>query len=121
MLRTCLSRWVLTLASLAFLHGHFVTRAAETPVARKAPQWLREGAIYEIYPRNFSATGDFNGITARIPELKNLGVSILWLMPIHPIGEKLRKGTLGSPYAVKDYYAIAPELGTTDDLKRLIS
>jgi cyclomaltodextrinase len=94
---------------------------AEGPVARKSPQWVRDAVVYEVFTRNFSASGDFNGLTARLPELKNLGVTVLWFMPLHPIGEKLRKGTLGSPYAVKDYYAIAPELGTTNDFKHLVT
>jgi 1,4-alpha-glucan branching enzyme len=64
---------------------------------RTAPQWVRDGVVYEIFTRNFSASGDFNGITARLDDLKNLGVNILWLMPIHPNGEKLKKGTFGSP------------------------
>ncbi len=89
--------------------------------ARTAPSWLRDGVVYEIYPRAFSPEGNFNGITARLDELKDLGVNILWLMPIHPIGEKLRKGTLGSPYAVRDFYGINPEYGTDADLKRLVS
>src|SRR5579859_7932090 len=90
-------------------------------VARPVPTWLRAGVIYEVFPRNFSAEGNFNGITARLDELKDLGVDILWLMPIHPLGQKMRKGTIGSPYAVKDYYAINPEYGTEADLKRLVA
>ena len=89
--------------------------------ARSAPQWLRDAVVYELYPRSFSVEGTFNGITPRLAELKDLGVDILWLMPIHPIGEKLRKGTLGSPYAVRDYYGINPEYGIPDDLKRLVA
>ena len=85
------------------------------------PNWLRDGVIYEIFPRNFSPEGNFNGITARLDELKDLGVNVIWLMPIHPIGEKLRKGTLGSPYAIRDYYAINPEFGSTNDFKRLVA
>lgn len=88
--------------------------------ARETPAWLRQSVVYEIFPRNFSASGDFNGITARLDELKDLGVDVLWLMPIHPVGEKLKKGTLGSPYAVRDYHAINPEYGTTNDFKRLV-
>ncbi len=88
--------------------------------ARPAPSWLRDGVIYELYPRNFSAEGNFAGVTARLDELKELGVNILWLMPINPIGEKMRKGTLGSPYAVRDYFGINPEYGTDADLKRLV-
>src|SRR5437867_2198060 len=89
--------------------------------ARQGPDWLRSGVVYEIYPRNFSSNGNFNGITQRLDELKDLGVNILWLMPIHPIGEKLRKGSVGSPYAVRDYEAINPDYGTEADLKRLVA
>jgi glycosidase len=77
--------------------------------------------IYEIFPRHFSSNGDFNGITAQLGRLKEQGVDILWLMPIHPIGEKMRKGALGSPYAVRDYTAINPDYGTEADLKHLVT
>ena len=77
--------------------------------------------IYEIFPRSFSPTADFKGITARLDDLKNLGVNILWLMPIHPIGQEKKKGTVGSPYAVRDYYAINPDYGSREDLRRLVS
>jgi len=87
---------------------------------RPVPDWVRDGVIYEIYPRAFSQKGDLNAITARLDELKDLGVTILWLMPIHPIGQEKKKGTIGSPYAVRDYYAINPDYGNADDLKRLV-
>jgi cyclomaltodextrinase len=89
--------------------------------ARPTRDWVRDGVVYEIYPRAFSASGDFDGITARLDELKDLGVNILWLMPIHPLGQEKKKGTIGSPYAVRDYYAINPDYGTKEDFKRLIS
>jgi len=89
--------------------------------ARRAPEWVQNGVIYEIFTRNFSREGNFNGITARLDELKDLGVNVLWLMPIHPIGEKMHKGTIGSPYAVKDYYAINADYGTEADLKKLVA
>ncbi len=95
------------------------TTAAKS--ARKSPEWLRNSVVYEIFPRNFSREGNFNAITARLDELKDLGVDILWLMPIHPIGEKLKKGTVGSPYAVRDYYAVNPDYGTNDDFKKLVN
>jgi len=91
-----------------------------TPQPRKSPDWLRSAVVYEIFERNFSKEGHFNSITGRLDELKDLGVDILWLMPIHPIGEKLKKGSLGSPYSVRDFYAINPEYGTTNDFKRMI-
>jgi glycosidase len=89
--------------------------------ARATRNWVRDGVVYEIYPRAFSASGDFNGITARLDQLKDLGVNILWLMPIHPIGQEKKKGTIGSPYAVRDYYGINPDYGSKEDLKKLIS
>ncbi len=91
-----------------------------TPGTRKSPDWLRSAVVYEIFPRNFSKEGDLNAITARLDELKDLGVDVLWLMPIHPIGEKMKKGSVGSPFAVRDFYAINPDYGTTNDFKRLI-
>jgi glycosidase len=90
------------------------------PSTRKSPDWLRSAVVYEIFPRNFSQEGDLNAITARLDELKDLGVDILWLMPIHPTGEKMKKGSMGSPFAVRDFYAINPDYGTTNDFKRLI-
>ena len=89
--------------------------------ARVTRDWVRDGVVYEIYPRAFSPRGNFNGITARLDDLKDLGVNILWLMPIHPIGQVKKKGTIGSPYAVRDYYAINPDYGTKEDFQRLIS
>jgi glycosidase len=89
--------------------------------ARSTRDWVRDGVIYEIFPRAFSAEGNFNGITARLDDLKALGVNILWLMPIHPIGQEKKKGTIGSPYAVRDYYGINPDYGTKEDFKKLIS
>ncbi|HEY3039843.1 MAG TPA: alpha-amylase family glycosyl hydrolase [Pyrinomonadaceae bacterium] len=103
-------------------------RAAQQPSrdvskenARATRDWVRDGVIYEIYPRAFSPKGDFNGITARLDDLKDLGVNILWLMPIHPIGQLKKKGTIGSPYAVRDYYAINPDYGTKEDFRKLIA
>lgn len=89
--------------------------------ARPSAEWVKDAVIYEIFPRQYSKTGDFNGITKDLDRLKDLGVTVLWIMPIHPIGELKRKGTAGSPYAAKDYYAINPDYGTKEDFKRLVS
>ena len=86
--------------------GQQPARDVSKETARTVRDWVRDGVIYEIYPRAFSQQGNFNAITARLDELKELGVTILWLMPIHPIGQEKKKGTIGSPYAVRDYYAI---------------
>ena len=73
---------------------------------------LKNETIYQIYVRNHTSEGTFEALETDLPRLKDLGVSILYLLPINPIGETERKGTLGSPYSIKDYYAINPELGT---------
>jgi|KBSMisStaDraftv2_1062788.scaffolds.fasta_scaffold240051_2 glycosidase len=88
--------------------------------ARPSPEWLKSGTIYQTFVRSFSTSGDLNGVTARLDDLHKLGVNIVWLMPIHPYGQLKKKGSLGSPYAVRDYYAIDPALGTKDDLHRLV-
>ena len=85
------------------------------------PQWARAAAIYQINTRQFTAEGSLRAAQRELPRLKQLGVDILWLMPVQTIGEMNRKGTLGSPYAVKDYFAVNPELGTLADLKAFVS
>src|SRR5215472_2546669 len=66
--------------------------------ARHSPEWLKSGVIYQVFPRAFSPSGDLKGVTARLDELQELGVNIVWLMPIHPSGQDKKKGSLGSPY-----------------------
>ncbi|BDZ29692.1 alpha-amylase family glycosyl hydrolase [Lactiplantibacillus sp. WILCCON 0030] len=80
---------------------------------------LRNKMIYSVFVRNYSKSGKFSAVTADLQRIKDLGTDILWLLPINPIGEVNRKGTLGSPYAIKDYRAINPEYGTLDDFKAL--
>src|SRR5512135_1202437 len=87
----------------------------------KHTEWCKNAAIYQINTRQFTPEGTFRAAEKHLPRLKDLGVDILWLMPIHPIGLKNRKGTLGSPYAVRDYYGVNPEFGSLDDLKHLVS
>ncbi len=94
---------------------------AEQPLAHPVADWIKSAVIYELNTRTFSATGDFRGIEQRLDYLKNLGVTVIWIMPIHPSGQLKKKGTLGSAYAVEDYYAINPAYGTKDDFKRLVS
>ena len=89
--------------------------------ARPSPEWLRRGTIYEIFPRDFSPAGNLAGVTARLDELKELGVTVLWTMPIHPIGTKYRKGDFGSPYSIRDYYAVDPNYGTLADFQALVA
>lgn len=84
------------------------------------PDWSRDAVIYQVNTRQFSPEGTFRGIEPHLPRLRDLGVSILWLMPVNPIGEINRKGKLGSPYAVSDYYGVNPEFGTIDEFKHLV-
>ncbi len=97
------------------------TRDFSKETARTSADWVKDAVIYEIFERQYSQKGDFNSITADLDRLQNLGVTVLWLMPIHPVGKLKAKGSVGSPYAVKDYYAINPDYGTKDDLKRFIN
>lgn len=86
----------------------------------KHPKWSKNLSIYEVNIRQFSKEGTFAAFENELPKLKALGTDLLWLMPIQPIGEKNRKGTLGSYYAVKDYTKVNPEFGTMEDFKRLV-
>ncbi|HEV2210360.1 MAG TPA: alpha-amylase family glycosyl hydrolase [Verrucomicrobiae bacterium] len=111
------SSWLVGLCALLMWHPAL---GQTSSTARLAPAWLRDGVVYELFPRSFSHEGNFNGITPRLDDLKDLGVTVLWLMPIHPIGVEQRKGTYGSPYAARDYYAVNPDYGTKADLRRLV-
>ncbi len=84
------------------------------------PEWTRDAVLYQINTRQFTREGTFAAAEKELPRLKALGVDILWLMPIHPIGEKNRKGSLGSPYSVKDYLGVNPEFGTVEDLRSFV-
>ena len=84
------------------------------------PDWAKDAVIYQLNTRQFTPEGTFNAAREQLPRLKALGVDIIWLMPIHPIGELNRKGTLGSPYAVRDYFGVNPEFGTKAELKAFV-
>ena len=74
------------------------------------PDWVKNAVIYEVNIRQYTREGTFNAFAKHLPDIKDLGADIIWFMPIHPIGVKNRKGTLGSYYAVQDYYGINPVL-----------
>jgi 1,4-alpha-glucan branching enzyme len=84
-------------------------------------EWTKNASIYQINTRQFTPEGTFRAAERELPRLKALGVDILWLMPIHPIGAVKRKGTLGSLYAVRDHLAVNPEFGTLDDFKYFVA
>lgn len=77
--------------------------------------------VYEVYVRDFSAAGNFDGLTARLDSIKRLGCNVIWLMPVHPIGVAKRIGSLGSPYSVSNYKAVNSEYGTLVSFDRLVA
>lgn len=122
-LRSIFSSLVLAIL-LAIFISLTACNARNTPPAEKFqiahPEWSYNATIYEVNVRQYTPSGTFAELKTRIPQLKELGVKIIWLMPIYPIGEKERKGSLGSYYAVKDYMNVNPEYGTMEDLKDLV-
>ena len=90
-------------------------------MAADTPDACRHAVLYQCFVRQHGPNGTLAEVTADLPRIAGLGVTVLYLMPIHPIGEQNRKGTLGSPYAVRDYYGVNPEFGSQDDLKALVA
>ena len=84
------------------------------------PSWIIQSNIYEVNVRQYTPEGTFKAFEPNLQRLKNMGVDILWFMPITPISKADRKGTLGSYYAVEDYTNINPEFGNMDDWKALV-
>lgn len=101
-----------------------VPAAEQTPVGNlkiKTPDWAKNAAIYELNIRQYTPEGTFNAVRPHLDRLAEMGVDIIWLMPIHPISKTKRKGTLGSYYAVSGFRDVNPEFGTTRDLQVLIA
>ena len=104
-------------------------QAAARPPARSAatseplahPAWSRNAVIYEVNVRQFTPQGTLAALLPHIPRLHALGVDILWIMPVQPIGRKNRKGPLGSYYSIADFTSVNPELGTIADFKSLVN
>ena len=82
--------------------------------------WSRSANIYEVNIRQYTQEGTIKAFAAHLPRLKKMGVDIIWIMPVQPIGVQERKGTLGSYYAVRDYTAVNPEFGNLDDFKNMV-
>ncbi len=99
----------------------------ETAKPGPYPEWVKSSVLYEINTRQYSPEGTFKALEADLPRIKDLGVDILWLMPVFPIGEKDRKipegakTGLGSYYSVRDYKAVNPEFGTGEDFKSFVN
>lgn len=93
----------------------------EPYVKLKHPEWSRDAVIYQINTRQFTPEGTFEAAARQLPRLKELGVDILWLMPVQEIGVKNRKGRLGSPYSIRDYKSVNSEFGDLESLKEFVA
>ncbi len=102
---------------LAFFAALFAFACSQAP----EQQPLENSVVYEMNVRQYTPEGTFAAAQQQLPRLKELGIDILWLMPIHPIGVKERKGTLGSYYAIADYKEINPEFGTMEDFENFLA
>lgn len=107
-------------AAMLMPAGIMAKDSAKAAPVKSAPEWMENAVIYEANLRQGTPERNLKGLQKRLPVLKDLGVDIVWLMPIHPISEKNRKGGLGSYYAVQDYKAVNPEFGTMEDLKEFV-
>ena len=90
-------------------------------MADQTKKELRNLLMYQIFVRNYSEEGTFSAVMQDLDRIRDLGVDIIYLLPVHPIGLKCRKGTLGSPYAIRDYREINPEYGTLSDFQALVN
>ncbi len=120
-------------AALALQLAAVPAMAAPLPVAVPAlpltdgvtavrhPDWARSANIYEVNIRQYTPEGTFRAFEKHLPRLRRMGVDILWIMPVNPISKAMRKGTLGSYYAVSDYHAVNPEYGNLDDFRHLVA
>ena len=87
----------------------------------KNPEWSYSAILYEMNIRQFTTEGTFRAASERLPFLRSIGVDAIWLMPIYPIGEEDRKGSLGSYYSIRDYKGVNPEFGSEADLRDFIT
>lgn len=85
------------------------------------PDWSYNSVVYEMNVRQYTPEGTLAAAARHLPRLRELGVDVVWLMPVYPIGVKERKGTLGSYYAISDYEAVNPEFGTLEDFDRFLA
>ena len=105
---------------ILMLFALILATPAHATTSRPHVAWARNANIYEVNIRQFTPEGTISAFQKHLPRLQKMGVKILWLMPIQPIGVKNRKGTLGSYYSISDYTAVNPEFGTMDDFKAMV-
>jgi len=120
------SSWLLSISGIAMIAVIFSCTGTEPEKPSQEEGqvhagWSKNASIYEVNIRQYTPEGTFEAFNEHLPRLKEMGVDILWLMPVHPIGVEKRKGTLGSYYSVKDYKGINPEFGDMEDFKALVN
>ena len=110
---------------LAPFASALILMAGLSPAARAQTRpdadWVHRSALYEVFVQDFSPSGDFKGVTAGLDRIHSTGATVIWIMPVNPIGVAGHKGTLGSPYASRDFRSINPALGTAADFKALVA
>lgn len=118
----CVKKTVKLLLLTIFLNA-CMPSAVDTPhkPTERFPARAKDMVIYEVNIRQYTPEGNFMAFSEHLPRIKAMGIDILWLMPIQPIGEERRKGKLGSYYSVQDYRKINPEFGTDEDFKTLVN
>jgi glycosidase len=109
-------------AAIVAVSGSISGLSAQPTAATTAPlaPWIRDAVVYELNTRTFTREGTFAAVIPRLDSLKALGVSVVWFMPIHPIASAKKKGSIGSPYAIRDYYETNPAFGSKADFKRVV-
>jgi glycosidase len=110
----------LLVATSCVAFAHPAPAQLAPPALAPDTSWVARSALYEVFVRDFSPTGTFRGVTEGLDRIQSSGADVLWLMPIHPIGERNQKGSLGSPYAVRDYRAVNPTYGDAADFRALV-
>lgn len=109
----------LSILGILFLNLTLMAQSNEKSI-RIYPDWVDQATIYEVNLRMYTPEGNIKAFLPHLDRLADMGIKILWFMPVSPIGEKNRKGSLGSYYSVKDYTKINPEFGTLKDFKKLV-
>ncbi len=112
---------ILIASSCSTNNSNSSSEVAEIQEFENPKEWSKDATIYEVNIRQYTPEGTINAFAEHLPQLDSLGVDILWLMPIFPIGEENRKGGMGSAYSVKDYQTVNPDFGTLQDLKSLVA
>jgi glycosidase len=111
---------VLALAACAAVAGCGRAPEASPASAPIDAAWVARTALYEVFVRDFSPEGTFRGVIAGLDRIEAVGAQTVWLMPVQPNGVERRKGTLGSPYAIRDYRGLHPDYGTGEDFRALV-